>query len=335
MPEVSIIVPVYNKELYIKNCIERILNQSYKNFELIIIDDGSTDEGKFIVDKFSSDDRVKVVHQSNQGVSCARNTGLNLAKGRWIWFIDADDIPHFEWLQIATTKYSNYDIIFTNYKIINSNDDEKTINSIFYGEINKRELSHIFMKTQFENGFFGYLWCKLIKRDFILKSHAIFNANLTLAEDLSFMIDLYKNDPKCFFLNDVSMTYRIDSLNSSKIKPINYIDQLNVIFKIYNWICIENKLKEYDSFFKKKLFYYIAYIFFYGFETKNNIKEEILWLNSNSAITEYCKTDKINNLISIIGYLAVNKRYKCLHFILGLRKLIRKIYRILKGANNG
>lgn len=91
-PYISIIVPVYNVESYLKECIESIIKQE-GNFELILVNDGSPDKSGEICDEYSKiDSRIKVIHKSNGGVSSARNAGLDIAKGEWIWFVDSDDI---------------------------------------------------------------------------------------------------------------------------------------------------------------------------------------------------------------------------------------------------
>ena len=94
IPLVSIIMPVYNKELYMRKTLENICNQDFKNWELIIVDDGSTDNGKVIIEEYvKRDKRIFAYYQKNRGVSDARNNGLEYAKGEWIWFVDSDDIP--------------------------------------------------------------------------------------------------------------------------------------------------------------------------------------------------------------------------------------------------
>lgn len=92
MPEISIIVPIYNAEKYIEECLESILNQKYRDFEVILVDDGSKDESGMICDKYMAEDsRIKVIHQKNRGISAARNTGLKEARGKYITFVDNDD----------------------------------------------------------------------------------------------------------------------------------------------------------------------------------------------------------------------------------------------------
>ena len=97
---ISVIVPVYNVEKYLNKCIDSIINQTYKNLEIILVDDGSQDSSGKICDEYTKkDNRIKVIHKENGGVSSARNIGLNNATGEWIAFIDADDWVDEEYLQ--------------------------------------------------------------------------------------------------------------------------------------------------------------------------------------------------------------------------------------------
>ncbi|HEY8803664.1 MAG TPA: glycosyltransferase, partial [Clostridium sp.] len=91
-PLISIIVPIYKVEVYIRNCVDSILNQTYKNLEIILVDDGSPDNCGNICEEYSSKDkRIKVIHKKNGGLSSARNAGLDIASGEYIGFIDSDD----------------------------------------------------------------------------------------------------------------------------------------------------------------------------------------------------------------------------------------------------
>ena len=89
---ISVIIPIYNVEKYLTKCIESVINQTYKNLEIILVNDGSTDNSKEIIDKYSSiDSRIKVINKKNGGLSDARNVGIELAKGEYITFLDSDD----------------------------------------------------------------------------------------------------------------------------------------------------------------------------------------------------------------------------------------------------
>ena len=101
MKSVSIIVPIYNVERYLPRCIDSILSQSITDFELILVDDGSPDRCGIICDEYAIEDtRVRVIHQKNAKVAAARNSGLDIAKGEWIAFVDSDDWLHKDYLKI-------------------------------------------------------------------------------------------------------------------------------------------------------------------------------------------------------------------------------------------
>ena len=91
-PRISVIIPIYNTEQFLKECVGSVLDQSYQDLEIILVDDGSTDLSGMICDQYASrDGRIKVIHQKNEGLSVARNTGVKLASGEYLCFVDSDD----------------------------------------------------------------------------------------------------------------------------------------------------------------------------------------------------------------------------------------------------
>lgn len=123
-PKISIIIPVYNVEQYLPRCIDSILAQTFTNFELILIDDGSTDSSGKICDKYSEkDSRVKVIHKENGGLSSARNVGLGNAAGKYISFIDSDDYVSSDYLEYLHSLIKKYDadVVSANYILTYSN----------------------------------------------------------------------------------------------------------------------------------------------------------------------------------------------------------------------
>ena len=123
MPFFSVVVPLYNKADYISDCLKSALNQSFKDFEIVIVNDGSTDTSVSIVERFASD-KIKLIHQKNSGASKARNNGVSFANGTYIAFLDADDIwkpNHLEALKESTDRYPNAGLYANNYSIKHSN----------------------------------------------------------------------------------------------------------------------------------------------------------------------------------------------------------------------
>ena len=128
---VSLIVPVYKAEKYIHQCIDSLLAQSYNNIEIVLVDDGSPDNCGAICDEYSSkDNRIKVIHQKNGGVSAARNTGIAHSRGEWIAFVDADDKVTNDYIEKLITKDSDW--IIGGYRDTNNNYCQLKINKNYF-----------------------------------------------------------------------------------------------------------------------------------------------------------------------------------------------------------
>jgi glycosyltransferase involved in cell wall biosynthesis len=117
-PQISIIVPVYNAENYLNRCVDSILTQTFTDFEIILVNDGSSDNSGAICDEYAlKDNRIKVIHKRNGGVSSARNIGIENSIGKWITFIDADDYIEAGFLNIPTE--ATEDLLIQNYQYFN------------------------------------------------------------------------------------------------------------------------------------------------------------------------------------------------------------------------
>lgn len=161
---ISIIVPAYNIEKYIEKCVYSIVNQSHKNIEIVIVDDGSTDETGNICDKLAKiDDRIKVIHQKNQGLSAARNNGIKAANGEYISLIDGDDVVEKGFLKnMSSTMCKGVDVVISGYKTVNENGD---ILSVIKNEkvVTSGKETTIRLLTQQED-FFVIAWNKLYRK---------------------------------------------------------------------------------------------------------------------------------------------------------------------------
>ena len=175
MPTFSFVVPVYNVAPYLRECINSILNQQYANFEVCIVDDGSSDGSDAICDEYAAEDhRVRGCHQENKGVSVARNKALDMATGEFIWFVDADD-----YIERNSLKYLDM--------IIN----KSQCDTIFFG--NKRMTSCT--NCEYETGELHQFLCShvsfcnplmIFKRSIIESHHLRFTPGMKMAEDLEF-----------------------------------------------------------------------------------------------------------------------------------------------------
>lgn len=212
---ISIIIPVYNVQEYLDKCICSIVNQTYSELELILIDDGSSDESGAICDKWALEDkRIHVIHQKNSGVSSARNTGLLIAKGDYISFIDADDYIENNMYEVMLhdAAKNKSDIVFCGYYEV---DGEKLIRVI------PETTSMIDNKTAIKACVTGWqltVWNKIFKRSSIIDSKGqliLFNEDLFVGEDAFWLTCVLLNAKKITCIKNAKYYYRINRAGSA------------------------------------------------------------------------------------------------------------------------
>ena len=235
--KISIIVPVFNAEKYLKRSIESILNQTYKDLEIIIIDDKSTDNSKKIIQKYAStDDRIRTFYSEiNQGVSKSRNIGLKSVSGDYVFFMDSDDyiIPETLEIMLKATEDYNADIVDSYHLIIYSKNNK---NYYFTeGKVPKNDIVMGSLKNNIEVLTKStYITGKLIKKELI--EGLTFNEDLRRYEDLVFEHQLKKRIKNMVFLNDVVYYYYqvSDSLiNTLGVKHSAYLDAAKEVIDNY------------------------------------------------------------------------------------------------------
>lgn len=284
-------MPIYNKKPYLEKTIKTIINQEYHDWELILIDDGSIDGSTEIIDYYANmHSNIMAFHQNNHGVSFTRNKGIDISSGEWIWFIDADDIPDREFLYEVDRMnlLDNYEIIIGRYKTHNLHTGEdKKINIDYEGKSGPRELADLFMNYQYNNGYFGYLWNKLVRKKIIDDYSIQFNNQLKLAEDLDFLVSVYSHSQKIYFTNLNAMTYMLNTVNCSSLNNVDYFKQLQIQMKINEWICNKNNMTKYQDFMNEKISYYAAFDIYYAFVDGNDYCSKFNAIINDSNIMKY------------------------------------------------
>lgn len=212
---VSIIIPVYNAEANLHDCLTSVLNQSYRNIEVILINDGSTDlSGEICDDYAKTDSRLKVIHQENSGPSYARNTGINRAVGDYVQFVDSDD-----WIEPTMTRKlveamnQNVRLIICGYTSISRNNDKTSFIPAIEGVYQKSEFmlhfgnlyKHILLPSPCNK-----LYDAALIRDYDIR----FSESLTMGEDLLFNIDYLNHCHRINIIPDSLYNYRLASNNS-------------------------------------------------------------------------------------------------------------------------
>lgn len=185
---ISIIIPVYNAEKYLRRCLNSILAQTYKNWEAILVDDGSSDNSGAICDEYATKDkRFKVIHQRNRGVSSARNRGIEQVQGIWIAFIDADDYVGTDYINGLYERIKEeHDFIIQGYnKVINTNTIDKISlpDNVYY----TNDFYQLFSKIRIYE--MGFPWAKLYNSNIIKRNYIRFDRKISCCEDLIFMFE--------------------------------------------------------------------------------------------------------------------------------------------------
>ncbi len=322
--KISIIIPIYNKASYLSTILEQINKQSFKDFECILVDDGSTDGSADICDSFEKQDcRFKVIHKDNAGVSAARNTGLDIACGDYITFIDADDEIENTYLEVLYSHAvkTDADMVVGGCKKFWDNSD-RIINVLcpFEGLVDINDVFKSFAEVQYKSGIYGICCNKLLSAKII--ENIRFNPEIRLAEDLDFYLSVYPRLSSIYFLTERFYLYRQEAENSSVIvkdKDIDYFTQLGIQLKLHKML--EEAYAKSDIV-ATKIYSYVYLCIFYA---------------ANGKVAETCKKIKELNLPKCPNFksFSFKKRLILKRYINGSYKTLAfslHVYRKLKGT---
>lgn len=301
---VSIIIPVYNSEKYIENLLDDIIKQSFSDFEVIVVNDGSQDNSQSILERYAQKDaRIQLIEVKNSGVSEARNLGLSLAKGKYIRFVDADDrldVDSLKYMMDVAEKDESLDLIIGSFRSI------PEVN-LYYGEhaingkqtVEQMSLDFLFNIRSF---YYGVLWNKLYKREIIREYDMKFSKEIPWCEDFLFNLDYYEHCKWFYVLpinekvysyvqHSLSATQSVHRLPKEKVKEINSLrtERTKMFFK---QVGLEDKLQ---------LEWKYSFLYFNLFE---------LAKEKNTSLKE--KYNKLKNMLSLDGvceYVELKKNY--------------------------
>ena len=265
MEKISIIVPVYKVEKYLDRCVESIVNQTYKNLEIILVDDGSPDNCPQMCDEWAKkDSRIKVIHKQNGGLSTARNAGLDISTGKYIQFVDSDDFLELNACEVLLKNIveTNADLVVGNVNFITKRKKNVKLNS--FVTTNKVE----FMKIMLNKKIFNVAWNKLYKKSLI-------------KEQFSLDVRKYGED----FLFNCDYLFNCNILSFCSEIVYNYFVSLpGAITHTYSKLCFINHCKLCDYIDDKLISYY-----------KNDIKyfKCLKYYFIFSAILNIVKADKL------------------------------------------
>ncbi len=325
-PEISVIIPFYNVEKFMTASLDSLKNQTFKNFEAICVNDGSTDKTKEILEKYTSEDsRFKVINQNNQGVSAARNTALNAATGNYLVFFDPDDILHPDFLEVMLNciKQNDSNIAFCNFSRIKEDESITAFNKVSY------PLQCTIVKTPFEN-FITHkfptpcpsLCDKIYKKEIF--QNLRFQTNVKVAEDFIMMHSLLYQASNITFLNETLIFYRVrrGSLTHSQFHEdsiYNGINTVRYLINLFDDKPLPDKIRRIQNYRYAKMLCKDSIISPYK-KTKNN-KHFQYWEKYSSILAQLqqegiYRPQYLDIRNSLFSCLFIRKKFKLLNFLL-------------------
>jgi len=233
MPTFSIIVPSYNSADTVKRCLESILAQDLNDYELIAINDGSTDQTGAILEYMANADRrVRVIHnKTNQGVSNARNKGIDVSQGDYILFIDSDDYIGHGYLRSIYNEIRAdlADIYIWGITKLINNAGSKVISPHCFSTFDRVGFLSSFLPYQQSSGIYGFVANKAVKRDLVEKNGIRFNTNLHLLEDYDFFLSCYKFSERITIFPLFDYFYVLPAVSMNSISRIDSVDYKSLI----------------------------------------------------------------------------------------------------------
>ena len=322
MDKISIIIPVYNAEKYLEKCLDSVINQTYKNIEIICVNDGSKDNSLKILEEYAKkDERIKIITQENKGVSVARNTGIKAVSGEYIMFVDSDDKIELNACELSLNKIleNNSDICcFGVREIRNGKEFVRFWEQEIFEEYFDKELD-INAKRNFLVNVCG----KLFRGDFIKRNKIFFIENVKTGEDSIFNLCCLFNNPKYSLLNEQLYEYDTDIQSSASNNLRNVIVNDVYGFKLFfNMPIFKEASEEYKIIALEKFIGQLSW--WYIHKTKKHRVRFYLQIESFKKYVYKTFSNELLKRVSNIGFL--NE--------FNLRKwLISKVFSVKNSSN--
>lgn len=331
--KLSVIVPVYNVEAYLDKCVESIIEQTYDNLEIILVNDGSTDTCSLMCEEWEKkDERVVVIHKENGGLSSARNAGIDRATGEYIAFVDSDDWLERSIYEESISEMTSKDADVIIFGMTRIDEEGKVVNGqkLDYKLLEGVDIEKNIFEAIKDN-YFGYAWNKVYKTDIIKNNRIKYNLQIIDREDIAFNLELLPYMKKVIILDKIGYFYLQRKTSLLHIQSLKRLEGMENFCDFMSNICIQ------DASIKSRIYnhcvkHYVA----------DCIIKDLLW---NTAINQIEKRKKMNDIFSnerIRGKLTSNsdeplylralyrsfikKNYKSFYTFFLLSELKKKIF---------
>lgn len=328
----SIIIPIYNKDKYIHKCLSSILSQSYSDFEIIVVNDGSTDNSKRIISDFvQKDHRVNLFSGTNFGVSAARNKGIEYAQGDFIMFVDADDFIQEGYLQriMSQTKEHVADMYLWGLTKRWKKKQEILV-SDFSGLYSQKEFLDFFIREQYKTkeGLYGFVPNKLVRRDLINRFQIRFNPQIKKLEDYDFYLQCYSHIETIYIFSESGYYYQMGAENSSAylLKRVDYLSLIDIHMRCFSLLQKTQTLNDENDLILNNAIVNLILTAFLELKAVNLdcISLLLLGIQSRNLISQFRYSGKKWNIL----YFLIERQYKILiYFYLKIWNVYLKIRR--------
>ncbi len=346
MDKVSIIIPVYNAEKCLERCLNSIINQTYKNIEIICINDGSKDESLLLLKSYQEkDSRLIIIDQHNAGVSVARNVGIKRSTGKYITFVDADD-----WLEENAIECLYEEIVRQKVDVVRGNffiniDSENNESMCYSSELKNKKIltvqddfGQIFIDKLLDGSIKCYVWLLMVKKDCI-DNTSLFKEGICYMEDVIFYIELMNKIESIYFLDKPLYHYYCNPTSCSNAKEF-FIRNIYNVLKVDKYITEIVKNSKYKTelsleirkAFNVKTIMGYLYAMYLSYDDKDILKKEIDNLLNDKEIYNLLSTANLNLLSQnfkkyvekVLLNLLLKKDYRTLFMFYNLRKSLEK-----------
>lgn len=322
-PLISIIVPVFNAEKTLMRCLNSILAQDYTNYQVVLVDDGSVDNSGAICDAYANQDsRIQVLHQENHGVSYARNAGMSIAAGAYLYFLDSDDWISPETLSVYVQALHKYD------------------GDVVVGGLTVHEdgsLSRVDCETEeqcfgadlwetmcLDSRRFGYAGGKLIRRSVVNQNALSFNENMSSQEDMDFLLSVYEH---CSRVCVIPFTgYQYDYVPGKRNPPV-----WDFIANQIKLLCIARKKMDISAHAQDRVHRRIASLLFSGLydaAERRDFDDVVRRIAGVSGLAETLKSSKVKGEHGLVARSFAAENYQGLYRYFKLRNAVRDLVRV-------
>lgn len=338
LKKVTIIVPIYNAEEYLDSCVSSIINQTYQNLEVLLINDGSTDRSRSICEAYAKlDDRIRVIHQKNSGPSAARNHGINMARGEYIQFIDADDsIDPNMTTKLVESMNKNVQLSMCGYKVMMMNGRSTRTQNISpnkQGTYPKNDFVKYF--GEFFKGMLINSPCnKLYVSKILNELNVRFNEDIKIGEDLLFNLKYLEGCKNISIIDDSLYNYL--TFNNDNSLTVGYkehfLENQEMLFAKVREFLVENDVYNYNKDFVEVMYTNsIVSCFVNLFHIDSNFTSKDIKEQINNIIYNLNVRENINYFMKgdvrkkVIGYLIKNESIYGIYWLFKLKVILRKV----------